>query len=221
MVQAAIKTLVFSMVVAVGSATGCAVDDDVESSEFRSGGWSPAPDFWNWGLGYAGNEAVALHDGDGPLVPDCIIWDIDGGDDVYEGPEADGELLLSVVDNEVVGPDGTLECFATEEGGLFKLRDTQGQVLYTASLGRFVFEGDVQQLPAPGTSQWQTLLNERLAFEFFADQVFEGPRWMQKLLGTADAEIKAANPMRKLLIAALFGAECGSNGPREILPPPG
>ncbi|MEM6290322.1 MAG: hypothetical protein AAGA54_03625 [Myxococcota bacterium] len=168
---------------------------------------------------------MAIHDGDGPLVPECIIWDIDDSDDdvygLYEGPVFDDILVANVEDNQIFGPDGGLECTAYEENGLFKLRDgLDGEVLFTATPGRYVFQGDVQQLPTPGSYAWHVLLWTDLVIEYYGPLVYGGPRGQQALLGTADQKLHRANAMRKLAIAAMYGAECGSDGPRVIEMPP-
>ena len=214
------KLLIISLSLAGSiSMSACATEDDEgASSHVFRGGDTP---FWDLRADDPGNGAVALHDGDGPLIPDCIIWDIDGGEDVYEGPAVNGNLLMQVRGNEILGPDGRMECRGETEGDVFKLRDAQGTVVFSVGLGRFIFGGDVATLPEGGTPQWHQLLNEQLAYEVCGDQVFDGRRRDGEVIVTGDARLNRANPMRKLLFAALAAGECGSNGPFVPAPPAG
>ena len=210
------------MVASLGAVASCGDELDASGdAELRSG----SVPFWQERLQLPDNGPVTVHDGDGPLIPDCIIWDIDGGEDVadqvFEGPSAEQVLVATVDENQIFGPDGGLECTAYEESGLFKLRDgLDGDVLYTATEGRYVFQGDVQQLPAAGSYEWHVLLWTDLVVEYYGPLVYGGARGQQELLGTADVKLHRANPMRKLVIAAMYGGDCGSNGPRVIEMPP-
>ncbi len=206
----------------------CAQEDGLAGpgSELRSGD-AGATDFWNLRLEDPANGAVQLSDDDGPNPPDIIIWDIDGDEDtsdVYEGPAFGGALVLSTVDNQIYDADGQPQCTATFEDGLYKLREgLDGPVIYTATAGRYVFAGDVPGgLPSPGTPAWQTLIYTQLEYEFYQDHVYDGPHWHPdaEAIATASVDLQRANPMRKLLIAALQGGICGSPG-EPTLPPPG
>ncbi len=205
-----------SACVGLGACAGpAAPGDDLDvGGDLRSG---QVFEFWNLRLYDLSNGDVQLYDQDEPQIPDTIIWDIDGDEDtadVYEGPIFGGALVLSTVENQIYDGAGNVQCTATVEDGLFKLRQgLDGDVIYTATPGRYVFAGDVPGgLPSPGTTQWQELLYHQLDFEFYGAQIFAGPRWQADVIAEGSVNLHKANPMRKLMIAALYGGECGSPG---------
>lgn len=192
--------------------SGLACDTPEPDAEaFR--GWTPSPDFWNWGPQYAGNLGLTVHDdvAQGELG-DCILWDLAGGGTVDGPPSQGSPTIMAVVDNDIFDPAGELQCYAAQEAPyVFKLRTAQGDHLLTA-WGRYVFDIDVSQMPAPGTSAYADLVDNHLILEYYYDSIYQGMRWRDQLLGTADAQIKSANPMRKLVLGALFHGVCGSAG---------
>ena len=228
--------VVYGSLATLCACTAGATDTDPDG--LRDGG-TP---FWDDDLELAANGSIEIHrssgsgggsgsggsgsggsggsgGGGGPLVPECIIWDIDDADDdvwsIYEGPAFEQVLIAKIDENRVVAADGEIECVAYEERGLYKLRDgLDGDVLFTSAQGRYVFHGDVEVLPQVGSRTWRALLWDDLAFEFHDAHVYGGTRGQQAVLGRADADLERANPMRKLALAAMFAAECGSNGPR-------
>lgn len=221
MKRASIRTLIVAMTCA--GLTACAESEDglgdVGASHRAAG---ETVEFWNFRLTEPDNGGVQLHDDDdGPSVPETIIWDIDGGEDVADVYDAAGQFLLATVENQIFDAQGALQCTAYMEDGLFKLREgLDGAVLYTATPGRYVFAGDVPGgLPPTGSSAWQELVYGQLEFEFYGEQIFDGPRWQAEVIATGSVSLSKANPMRKLLIASLFGGVCGSPGAPE--PPPG
>lgn len=203
--------------------TGCDGDEepvtDYEQYSFR-GGWTPPPDFWNWGIGwYAGNGALAIHEGTDTQAEDCIIWDILDSGGVHEGPADPGlPPFLTVVDNEIHDEQGYVECSASWEGQVFKLRDPSGDVVLSL-WGRFMFDTDIGQMPPVGSPEYYSLLANHFVVELAGSEIYEGAKWKGNLIGTSTEHIQNANPMRKLLIGALVRGECGSNGP--ALPQPG
>jgi hypothetical protein len=154
-------------------------------------------------------------------LPDTITWTNVGdgvNTDVFDG---DGVLVVSTFENQIYDADGNLECTAYYEDGLYKLREgLDGDVILTATQGRAVFWGNVDQLPQPGTTEHQILIYTQLAYEFYGEFLFDGPHWISDIVGYADVKIHRASPMRKLLIAALYEGECGSADDVN-LPPPG
>ncbi|MBV1857634.1 MAG: hypothetical protein KUG77_04420 [Nannocystaceae bacterium] len=199
--------------------SGCAQGDDFsdEGQSLRAAG--EMIEFWNFRPNDPGNGEVELSDDDSlPDVPTFTIVPSGGGDsDVYD---VNNQLVVSTNENQIFDATGTLYCTAYLEDGLYKLRQgLDGAVLLTATQGRYVFWGDVQELPTPGTYAWQHLLHNELAYEFYGDVLYDGPRWFGDDVGSADVHIHRANPMRKLLIGALFEGECGTA--QQPLPPPG
>ena len=195
---------------------GCAQDgedfgDDGQS--LRAAG--EMVDFWNFRPNDPGNGNVELSDDDAlPDVDTITITPNGSGSDVFD---PDGELLVSTFENQIYDAAGDLRCTAYLEGGLFKLREgLDGDVVLTATQGRYVFWGDVQALPTPGTHAWQHLIYNELAYEFYGDVLYDGPRWIADVIAHADVHIYRANPMRKLLIAAMYDGQCGT---AQQLPP--
>jgi hypothetical protein len=222
MKRASIRTL--TVAIACAGTAACADTDDGlgdVGSLHRAAG--ETVEFWNFRLSEPDNGPVQLHDDDGPSVPETIIWDIDGGEDVADVYDDDGGLLLTSIENQIFDATGSLQCTAYFEDGLYKLRDgLDGAVIYTATPGRYVFAGDVPGgLPAAGTAEWQALIYGQLDFEFYGEFIYDGPRWAADIVGVASTKIHRANPMRKLLFAALYGGACGSPGPEPSDPPPG
>ncbi len=196
---------------------GCAQGDDFddEGQSLRAAG--EVVDFWNFRPTDPGNGDVELSD---DSLPDVIVWDIPSSGDSSDVFNHSGELVASTSENQIFDPTGSLQCTAYFEDGMYKLREgLDGDVLLTATQGRYVFWGNVQGLPAPGTNAWQQLLLEQLAYEFYGDVLFDGPRWSADVIAHANVHIHKANPMRKLLIAALYEGECGTA--QQPLPPPG
>lgn len=200
---------------------GCAA----EGEDFADDGQSlraagETVEFWDFRPNDPGNGDVELSDGmDDDGLPDVIITTptTGGNTDVVD---PDGELVVSTTENQIFDAGGNLACTAYMEGGLYKLREgLDGDVVLTATQGRYVFWGDVQSLPAPGTYAWPHLLYNELAYEFYGDVLYDGPRWFADVVADADVHIHRANPMRKLLIAAVYEGECGAGQPP--LPPPG
>ncbi len=208
------------VVMACAGLAACAeTDDGLEGpdAELRS---ANTDDFWNLRPNNPGNGPVQLNDEGGMTPPDIIIWDIDGdgeGSDVFDPA---GSIVLSTVENQVLDGDGNVQCTAWYEDGLYKLREgLDGAVVYTATRGRYVFAGDVQSLPQSGTSAWQDLVYSQLEYEFYGKSIYDGPRWQGDLAGTSSEKLHRASPMRKLLIASLYGGACGSPGVPETTPP--
>lgn len=199
---------------------GCAQDgedfgDDGQS--LRAAG--EMVEFWNFRPNYPGNGDVELSDDD--ALPEVITWDVgDGSADSTDVFDPNGELVVSSFENQIFDASGNLRCTAYLENGLFKLREgLDGEVVLTATQGRYVFWGNVDALPEPGTAAWTHLFYNDLAYEFFGDRLYDGPRWFADVVAHTNVHIHRANPMRKLLIAALYEGECGAAS--EPLPPPG
>lgn len=160
--------------------------------------------FWNLRPDDPGNGPIDLmDDGDDDGLPDTIIWCIDGdgeGSDVYD---ADLVLRLITRENRIYDATGTLQCTAHDEGGVYRLRQgVDGPALFTATLSRAVFAGDGTTRP------------RRMAHEFIDVEIYEGARRGGQVAATASAVVARANPMRKLLIAALLNGQCGAADPR-------
>ena len=202
---------------------GCAAEGDEFSGDgqsLRSAG--ETVEFWNFRPNDPGNGPVQLNDEGGMTPPDIIIWDIDGdgeGSDVFD---PSGAIVLSSDQGQILDANGTVQCSASYENGLYKLREgLDGAVVYTATNGRYVFAGDVSSLPAPGTSAWQQLIYSQLAYDFYGKSIYNGPHWHGDLAGTSTEKLHRASPMRKLLIASLYGGACGSSGVPDTPGPQG
>jgi|GEM_PF-4949776 len=220
MMRASIQALTMTLVCT--SLVACAEsEDDLDGGQsLRAAG--EMVEFWNFRPNDPGNGEVQLsEDDDDDGLPDAIIWSSGsgegGGSDIYT---PGGDLVVSQVENQIFDADGYLRCTAYMEDGLFKLREgLDGDVVLTATQGRYVFWGDVQGLPQPGTGAWQELIYTQLAYEFYGDVVYDGPRWISDIVGYANVHIHKANPMRKLVFAAMFEGECGTADQQQ--PPPG
>lgn len=127
--------------------------------------------------------------------------------------DPNGRLVLSVYENEIYDTAGVLQCTAAKEGNLVKLREgVDGPVLFTATLGRFVFAGDVPRLPARATKAWRQLARADLLYEFYGNEIYDGERLLSDVAATATVNVHKANPMRMLLISALLSGACGADG---------
>ncbi len=210
-----------TLTLACAGLSACADTGDYDGGQtLRAAG--EVIEFWNFRPNDPGNGDVnLLEDMDDDSLPDTITWTNVGdgvSTDVFDGA---GTLVVSTFENQIYDADGNLQCTAYLENGLYKLREgLDGPVILTATQGRYVFWDDVGQLPSPGTSAWQQLIYTQLAYEFYGDVLYDGPRWISDIIAYADVHIHKASPMRKLLIAALYEGECGAGGDPN-LPPPG
>jgi len=199
--------------------SGCAQEGDFpeDGQSLRAAG--ETVDFWNFRPNDPGNGEVELSDGmDDDSLPDVVVWDIPTSGDSADVFDVNGVLVASTVENQIFDAGGNLRCTAYLEDDLYKLREgLDGEVVLSATQGRYVFWGDIQSLPEPGTYAWHSLLYHELAYEFYGNDLYDGPRWMADVIAHANVHIHKANPMRKLLIAALYEGECGT----AQQPPPG
>lgn len=174
-------------------------------------------EFWNLGPNDPGNGTIDLgDDDDDDGLPDTITWTNVGDGTFSEVFDRGGTLTLVVEKNRIFDAVGNLRCNAQREGRLFKLREgDDGPVLFTATLGRYVFDGDVERLPIRSTKAWRKLIRWGTAYEFYGPDVYDGWRRWGDVEITASESLSRANPMRKLLISALISGECGADGGRE------
>lgn len=221
MVMARVTKLGLAAALLAVGMTGCGdVEDGDPGSSLRAAG--ETVEFWNFRPNDPGNGDVdLLDDSDDDGLPDTINWEAttggSGNTDVFDPT---GELVVSTIENQIFDAAGNLRCTAYFEDGLFKLRDgLDGDVLLTATQGRYVFWDNVQALPQPGTYEWYALINHQLGYEFYGDVIYNGPRWSADVIGHANVHVHKANPMRKLLIAALHEGTCGAEQQQQ--PPPG
>jgi len=200
--------------------SGCVADDgDFEGEEERVSPFSG--EFWEWSPNRPGNGDLEVYEGDDTDTPDCLIWDIDSAG-VARQHEQTGELIDSfvVAANEIYGADpatgaaAALNCTAVEgdhpSGKVYNLVSAEGEVVLTL-WNRYVFLGDVH-VPSVADPTHGNLLQNQVAFSFKKDHIYAGPWWQGNVVGTADAKIEFANPMRRLLLGALVTGECGGEG---------
>ena len=178
-------------------------------------------EFWNFRPGDPGNGDVDLSDADDDDgLPPTIVWDLDDGSNGTDVFDPTGELVVFTSENQIFDAAGSLRCTAYAEDGVFKLHaGLDGEVLLTATQGRYVFWGDVPGLPETGTDAWQHLLYHQLAYEFYGELLYDGPRWMADVIASANVPMHKADPMRKLLIAALYEGACGADLQPQQTPP--
>lgn len=174
-------------------------------------------EFWNLSPNDPGNGTIDLgDDDDDDGLPDTITWTNVGDGTYSEVFDRGGILTLVVERNRIFDASGNLQCTAQRAGRLFKLREgVHGPVLFTATLGRYVFDGDVAKLPIRSTKNWRQLIRRGTAYEFYGPDVYDGWRRWGDVEITASESLSRANPMRKLLISALITGECGADGGRE------
>lgn len=171
-------------------------------------------EFWNLRPNDPGNGPIELgDDGDDDGLPETIVWCIDGDGTSSAVLDPNDRLVLDTDENRIFDAAGNLQCTAQREGRLFKLREgVDGPVLFTATLGRYVFNGDVEKLPIRTTKAWRKLIRRQTAYEFYGPDVYDGWRRFGDVEITANESVSRANPMRKLLISALLSGECGVDG---------
>jgi len=211
----------------LGLGLGCA--EDPGDSAFRP--YTPPGEFWEWGMGVVdANASLDIYAGEDATSIGCLSYPI-GGDvptTVQEWrPDRTFVHAMTVVENVIYDASGTARCIGLqndENPALFYLADGDS-ALYTL-WGTFLFDGYVGEIPTPGSAPYVELLNERLTYSLSANQMFAGGYWKKDVLATFTVDdVAFADPMRKLLFAALVGARCGAVGlvPAELmgnLPPP-
>jgi hypothetical protein len=169
--------------------------------------------FWERDLDNPANGDVQLYAGEG-MDPLDLVWDIKGG--TASQATAGGVLDPLLVIDDYVMRDlaGNVVCTVEKVDGHgaehFLLRDAVGTVLLTQwHRYTFGFEKTVPPLASPDSP---SLLQDGVLLSFKHDQVFFG-RWPDgQVAVTASARIEQANPMRKMLVAALVAGHCGSSG---------
>ncbi|NEX23315.1 hypothetical protein G3480_23960 [Thiorhodococcus mannitoliphagus] len=183
----------------------------------RLGGDTPGlkenVEFWSLRPTESGNDDIDLLDYglDGSDFPGAFIWEIDSnGEDYTQVFDSTGALAIFTEENQIFDAYGVLQCTAHKEGDLIKLRQlSNGSVLLTASEFGYVFSGNLDALPDPNTAAWQRLIDEQLAYEFDDDRLYKVRNGRTEIAGRADVSLQEANPMRKLIISALFEGVCG------------
>lgn len=201
--------------VAIGGLGGCAdVEDGGPEVEERTG-WL---NFWEWGAWKPANGDLEIHEGETTEVEECLIFELGGSGVSQRTIEPNNpddiryEPVLEVVENELRTPQGDLVCYAyaTDHPLVYQLADAEGEVLFTL-FNDWVFDGEPQIEQLGGGSLWDALEND-LAYTIKQDHVYIGLHWNGQILATATEQITKANPMRKLLVAALVDGQCGAVG---------
>jgi hypothetical protein len=178
---------------------GCSADYDGRGPYPRTG--SVDDDSWTWPAAIPANGDLTIYQGANVNNGDYLLWDI-GGSTIHDAGDPGVISSLQIQGSGIFDPDGSLACFVAIDQGQMKLYDaTTGEVIATTH-GRFVFEGDADDVE-----------DAEVAIELFHEQVYAGRRSEGQLLGTATVELHNANPMRTLVYGALFMGECGSTGP--------
>jgi hypothetical protein len=174
-------------------------------------------EFWNFRPNDPGNGTIDLgDDDDDDGLPDTITWTNVGDGTYSEVFDRGGALTLVIEESRIFDAAGNLQCTAKREGRLFKLREGfDGPVLFTATLGRYVFYGDIEKLPVRSTKAWRKLIRRKTAYEFYGPDVYDGWRRFGDVEITGSESVSRANPMRKLLISALISGACGVDGSSE------
>lgn len=130
--------------------------------------------------------------------PDIIDFDVQNGF-IWEGPMQQGVLLLNVHRGGIFdAADETLLC-RFDDSALIDA--TTGVVIFTTD-GRVVYEG--------GTRMRR--------FWFKKTHIYEGGLRDDHILATASADLSHASASRRLLLAALYSAQCGAPELEPIAP---
>lgn len=192
-------------------------EDSFEDAEFRAGAvdndawWAPNPE-------YPGDGEIEVREGAGDDLPDTILWDFDGGS-VSRTRDGNAEVLWIVEGNELWTADASASATANSpvctvvqddhpSGDAYQLVDDNGEVIFTM-WRRYVFAGDID-LPAAPQVKHNEALQEHLALSFKKKKIFAGAWWCGTKIAKADEKIAKANPMRRLLLAAMVSGECGA-----------
>jgi len=196
---------------------GCVTSEDsFDDAEFRAGEvdqdawWAPDPE-------YPGDQNIEIREGGDDDLPDTILWDLDGGhvNREIDSDSGDFETRLLVEGTEIRTQNLSATTAATcevvqaddESGEVFQLVDGQG-VVFTMR-GRYVFAGDID-LPSELQIKHNPALQESLVVSFKGRRIHAGAWWKDAAVAKADEKIAEANPVRRLLLAALVSGECGA-----------
>lgn len=140
-----------------------------------------------------------------------IIWDlVEAG--VFDGPAANGNLLMTIEGNDIYNSEGVHTCTVNQAYLDSNVREVisvnGGETLFTVA-GTNVYDGwvDVNNLTY---GQLYRKHKDQLLLTFDQEKVYYGEYDLLALVGTAD--IETASDGRKLLIAALMEGHCGSAG---------
>ncbi len=206
--------LILGSVLSALVVAGCTQVEDSDDLGFRSA--EAAGDFQ-----YPGDGDIEVYPAGPVNEPDAIIWDLDDGGVARQVQPGLFVSRLFVVDNEFRSGSGPSD----EAGAVpvcsvvpadhpsdraFQLVDAEGEVIFTL-WKRFVFAGDVE-LPTKPKVKKNYALQQQLAFSFNKDDIYAGSWWCGEHIATASERIARANPVRRLLLAALVAGECGSEG---------
>ena len=206
--------------IAIAGLGGCADLEDAGPEVEDRTWWL---NFWEWQTWKPANGDLEIHEGETTEVEECLIFDLTGSGVSQRAVDTSSpngvrfEPVLEVVDNELRTPQGDLVCYAyeTDHPLVYQLADAEGEVLFTL-FNDWVFDGDLQ-VPPPGGKALVNALQNDLAYTIKQDHVYIGPHGDGHILATATEQVTKANPMRKLLIAALVDGQCGAVG---IVPHP-
>ncbi len=212
------RGLILGALACVPMLVGCvAPDDSFDDAEFRAGAtdddawWAPDPE-------YPGDGEIEVREGGDHDFPDTILWDIDGGH-VSRSVDGTSEVLWVVEGNELWTADASSSAFESSprctvvqgdhpSGDVYQLVDGGGDVVFTM-WRRYVFSGEVELPAAPKVKQDEAL-QEHLAMSFKKKRIHAGGWWEGERLAKADEKIAKANPVRRLLLAAMVSGECGA-----------
>jgi hypothetical protein len=141
-----------------------------------------------------------------------VVWEVVEAA-VYDGPAAEGNLLLYIENNAIYNTEGVQTCQINSP--YLNMREVvttsgSGETLFTV-WGNYVIEGkiDVSKMTL---AKLKTLFPTQLLFQYTPSEIYLGEVEDDHRLMTTNANITQQSEGRKLLIAALIAGECGSPG---------
>jgi hypothetical protein len=142
-----------------------------------------------------------------------IVWEIVQAE-VFDGPAAEGNLLLYIENNAIYTSGGVQTCQVNSPFLNSTVREVIAangtDVLFTV-WGNYVFQGEID-VKYENFGQIKKLFGAQLLFQYEPTEIYYGEAADGMLLMTTNTDITVQSDGRKLLMAALITGECGSPG---------
>jgi hypothetical protein len=145
---------------------------------------------------------ITVHQGTSAAEPDCVLFDILGGD-LYAGSASNNRILLTLDGLTMSTDDGVARCVIDTSAPLTRLRvvGDDGPAVYSV-WKKWVFEGDFA-VPPSGD------LPDNVLYTFQTDHIYAGMPMGPNVFATATDNVQFSSAERKLLITAALDGACG------------
>jgi hypothetical protein len=157
--------------------------------------------------------SIQMTAADGGGDDGSVVWEVVEAA-VYEGPAAEGNLLLYIENNAIYNLEGVQTCQINSPYLNSSMREVVAangsETLFTV-WGNYVFQGKIE-VGKVTFAKLKTLFPTQLLFEYTPSEIYLGEVVDDHRLMVTNTNITEQSEGRKLLMAALIAGECGSPG---------